>query len=77
MRRFHFCQRTLAIGWCIATGGAVSVHLYTTLPMTMWISRYYDYKLAIRLLAAGAAGVSIALLLALVIQGKDPCPATV
>ena len=67
--------KDIGIGWCIATGGAVSVHLYTTLPMTMWISRYYDYKLAIRLLAAGAAlGVSIALLLALVIQGKDPPP---
>jgi uncharacterized membrane protein YgcG len=67
--------KDIGVAWCVATGGAAFAHMYVTLPMALWIARYYTRWLALRLVLLGAVvGTTLTLVLVLGIEGQDPPP---
>ncbi len=67
--------RLVGVGWCCALGGGVAAHLYVTIPVLLWIAKYYGKKFALRTLVQGmAVGGALAAVLHLLIDGFDPPP---
>ena len=65
----------LGVGWCCAVGGGVTVHMYASVPIALYLRRMYSAKLALRIMVEGAAvGAGLALVLARGLEGMDPPP---
>ena len=77
----HECSSAMSISrdwgasWCIAFGVIFALHLFITLPVTIWIARMYSIALAVRTALEGlVVGVGLLLLFTLGVTDQDPPP---
>lgn len=68
-------SRNIGTGWCCAVGGMGAVHLYVTVPICVWIARFYQITRALRTALEGLlVGAVLVVLIVYGVADQDPPP---